>query len=748
MSAAEKAIQWSVVVPVYHGARTLEALHERLTRVMEELGEGFELIFVDDGSGDDSWKVIRTLAERDRRLRGILLMRNYGQANASMAGMAEASGDFVITLDDDLQHPPEEIPKLIEVLAEDPKLDMVIGVPREKHHPLWRNLASGLLNWVSRRMFGKSRSFKLTTFRLMRRQALEPQFGMNLPNPTPGAQLQTITRRTASVTVDHAPRNEGRSGYTLAKMVNKTVYKILGFSTLPLRFLALTGIAGVGLSLALGIFYLAKYLSGRIGVPGFTTLLLVLIFLSGFNFLAFGIFGEYLQQILLSVRRTPPYLVRERVTRDLARQRPRASPGLRSEPRMEPLKEFSFQELDRLAERHGGAFYLCDVDTFGRNYREFLAAFTKIYPRSRLAYSYKTNYLPLLCRRIDDWGGYAEVVSILEYELAVRIGVEPRNIIFNGPCKRQHDLARTLLAGSVVNLDAAYEIPLVEAIARRNPGRELNVGLRCAFDVGTDEPTRFGFDADNGALDKAVSRLSALPGVRLGGLHCHFMPPGRTPDAYARIARRMLDLSVRVHSDLSGRFIDLGGAFFSRMPPALARQFGGDLPTFTDYGRAIATPFAEAYPNGDGPELILEPGMAIVADTMRFVARVLDVKVIGGRKTALISGSIYNILPSKSRRNMPVRRIPADGAGSPVTGPLDLVGYTCMEDDVLFRGYEGEIAAGDLVVFDSVGAYTLVLKPPFIQPAPPVLAIEGGDLSPARRAETFADLFASYELPA
>lgn len=737
-------VRYSVIVPVFHGAATLEALVNRMVPVLEGLGESFEIVLVDDGSKDESWPRICELAARDPRVRGLQLMRNHGQANATMAGMAEARGSLLITLDDDLQHPPEEIPKLIAALEQDSELDMVIGVPHKKHHPVWRNLASGLLNWVSRRMFGRDRSFKLTTFRLLRRRVVEPLLEMNVPHPTPGALLQTITRRSASVVVDHAPRGQGRSGYTLAKMVNKTVDQLLGFTTFPLRSLALIGMVGVALSLVLAIYYLARFMAGRIGVPGFTTLILLLIFISGFNFLAFGIFGEYLQQILLTVRRTPAFVVRARVPEGGPDATRPQHPGTAAVP---APAELGFAELSRLAGRYGEAFYLCDVGVFRRNYREFLRAFQSIYPRTRLAYSYKTNYLPLLCRRVDEWGGYAEVVSMLEYELAVRLGVHPANIIVNGPYKRQRDLASALAAGSVVNLDAAHEVRLVEEVARLHPDRELRVGLRCAFDVGTGEPTRFGLAVEDGELAHVAGRLRAMAGVRLAGLHCHFIPPGRTAAAYGAIARRMLALATEIFDDPSDRFVDLGGAFFSRMPPSLARQFADRIPTFEDYGEAVATPFAESFPDGSGPELILEPGLALVADALKFVTRVIDVKSLAGRNSALVAGSIYNVWPTKSPRNPPLRILPGDGDGRSATpGPVDVVGYTCMEDDVLYRGYEGQVAVGDVAVFDNVGAYSLVLKPPFIEPAPPVLAMEDGTLSEVKRAETFDDVFATFEL--
>jgi hypothetical protein len=237
-------------------------------------------------------------------------MRNYGQANATMAGLEASRGDLLVTMDDDLQNPPEEIAKLVAAFDRDPDLDVVIGAPRKKQHAAWRNAVSNILNAVSSYIFTGGRSFKLTSFRLMRREVAEPLLSLNMPTPAPGAQLYTVTRRIRNVEVDHDSRVEGRSGYTLTKMINLTVSKLLGFTTFPLRFLTVLGIAGVGTSVVLGVVYLMRYLTGAIKVPGWTTLVLLQVFLAGFMFLAIGIIGEYLQQILLSVRRMPTYLVR------------------------------------------------------------------------------------------------------------------------------------------------------------------------------------------------------------------------------------------------------------------------------------------------------------------------------------------------------------------------------------------------------------------------------------------------------
>jgi diaminopimelate decarboxylase len=413
------------------------------------------------------------------------------------------------------------------------------------------------------------------------------------------------------------------------------------------------------------------------------------------------------------------------------------------------MRPFSHAELDRLAESWGESFYIFDSETFRRNWEDFRDAFRRIYTRTQLAYSYKTNYAPAICRYVDRWGGWAEVVSILEYELAIRLGVEPGRILFNGPYKRESHLLRAFEAGSTVNVDSFYEILQIERIARVHPELQLAVGLRCAFPVEGHPTTRFGLDVEGDEFSESVRRLEQLPNASLSGLHCHFMPEGRKATTYGEIARRMIDLTHRVFRDSPARFVDLGGGFFSRMPPELEAQFGGSVPDFADYAEALASPFAEAFPGSVGPDLILEPGMALIADAMQFVARVVDVKETRERRTALLAGSVYNVRPTKSPRNLPLRHVSGDSpTDRRARGPLDLVGYTCMEDDVLHRNFEGEIAVGDFVVFENVGAYTLVLKPPFILPSPPVLELDsdGGALREVRRAETLDDLFISYVL--
>lgn len=407
--------------------------------------------------------------------------------------------------------------------------------------------------------------------------------------------------------------------------------------------------------------------------------------------------------------------------------------------------QLSWAYLETLAQQHGDAFYVLDCEKFQANYQDFLQAFRCVYPRTQIAYSYKTNYLPRLCQLVQGFGGYAEVVSGMEYGLALRIGVPPERIIFNGPYKRPDDLLLALRNGSIVNLDALDEVLAVQAMAATLPEKTLRLGIRCNFALSAESSrSRFGFDVDGTDLQAALSILRTVPNCRIIGLHCHYLAPQRSAAAYQAIAQRMLALANGQFADFALEFIDLGGGFFSRMSEELQQQFSFPIPSFAEYGAAIAEVFAQAYPQADGPELILEPGIALSADTMQFVAQVINIKTLGARHLALVAGSIYDIKPTLNQRNLPltvVSKALAVGAAQ----RMDLVGYTCMENDCLYRDYQGVLAAGDYVIFDNVGAYTNVLRPPFINPAAPILAIhDAANVEIIRQRETADEVFKTY----
>jgi diaminopimelate decarboxylase len=410
--------------------------------------------------------------------------------------------------------------------------------------------------------------------------------------------------------------------------------------------------------------------------------------------------------------------------------------------------ELSWQVLHQLEKDYGDSFYLLDIRQFESNYREFLHAFRSIYPKSNIGYSYKTNYTPRLCQSVNSLGGYAEVVSQMEYDIAIGVGVPPSRIIFNGPLKEKENIENAIRAGSLVNLDSLQEVFIVEALARRWPDLQIAVGLRCNFDIGTNRISRFGFDVEAGELDYAFNTFKSLNNCVIEGLHCHFATSHRSLESYGLRTKNILELSEHYFKDQPPRFIDVGGGFFGKMSETLSQQFDCPIPSYQDYAEVIATQFRNRFSPDSGPELILEPGVAIVADVMKFVGKVVTVKTVRSRKIALVTGSIQNIKPTLTDKKKPliVYKNHDNGIQGKIMGLVDLVGYTCMEHDCLYEDYQGEIGIGDYVVFENVGAYTTVFKPPFIRPNPPIITYDSiyEEYALSRRREASQDVLCTY----
>jgi diaminopimelate decarboxylase len=409
---------------------------------------------------------------------------------------------------------------------------------------------------------------------------------------------------------------------------------------------------------------------------------------------------------------------------------------------------------------HGDAFYVLDTGQFVANYHELLNALRALSPNTFLSYSYKTNYLPRLGRLIDEAGGYAEVVSDMEYRLAIAVGVPPARIIFNGPYKTKAVMEELLLGGGQVNIDAAYELDIVLRLAAKHPGASLGVALRCNFDIGDGVLSRFGFDTTSADFVDALAVIRQTPNLVLFGLHAHFAT--RQLETFRRRSEGMIRL-IRTHFQTPPSYICLGGGLFGKMEDSLAAQFDVPVPDYRQYAEVLAGVFAEAYgalPSAAQPALFLEPGSALVGDSMLFVAKVLNIKSVRGKWIATLTGSQYNINPTLNKKNPPIWVIPGceregtegakgcEGLASkrPVLADVDFAGYTCIESDYLYRHYEGELAVGDYVVFGNVGSYSIVLKPPFILPNVPVVEVNQGEVTLLKRQETFEDVFCGYRM--
>ncbi|MCI8861406.1 MAG: glycosyltransferase family 2 protein [Lachnospiraceae bacterium] len=303
---------YSVVVPVYNSQATLVELHQRLCKVFDEkLSLDFELVLVDDSSRDGSFSKMQQLRQQDKRVKIVQLSRNYGQHCALLCGFKYAKGDYIITMDDDLQHPPEEIPKLIQVLNGDPEIDVVIGRYESKKHGPIRNFGTYLANRVSSAIFKKDPKLQLTSFRIMKRFVVEAMLEMHVDFPRIGHLLLMVSNRICNVVVEHDSRKYGKSGYTFKRLVKDFFANILTNSSFPLIVVRDIGIASFIISILLGIYYLYRYLLYGISIQGWITLVLLILSYSGLILLAIGIIGDYLIRILKEAKKIPNYAIRQ-----------------------------------------------------------------------------------------------------------------------------------------------------------------------------------------------------------------------------------------------------------------------------------------------------------------------------------------------------------------------------------------------------------------------------------------------------
>lgn len=299
----------SIVIPVYNSAATLAPLVERLSTVLSALGLTFELVMVDDGSEDGSWARLTALqTQHPSHVVAIQLMRNFGQHNAIMCGLRHAGGRFVVTMDDDLQNAPEDVPALLAALR-DGGLDLVYGYAARKQHRRWRNAGTFVVRFVHRVVFGTA--VPTTSFRAMRRELVRSILSYDLNYTYLDGLLAWNTQRVGMTPVEHHERPSGRSGYSLAKLLGLGFNLLTNFSLLPLQLVSAVGFTVAIVGLLLGAFYLVQYLGANIAVPGYASTIVAILTLGGLQLLALGMMGEYLGRVHLNINRKPQYTQRE-----------------------------------------------------------------------------------------------------------------------------------------------------------------------------------------------------------------------------------------------------------------------------------------------------------------------------------------------------------------------------------------------------------------------------------------------------
>lgn len=299
----------SVVVPVYKGAESLPELIQEAEETLNSTGLPWEVILVDDGSPDSTWTVIEALCQRHPSVRGIRLMRNFGQHNALLAGLRAARYEVIVTMDDDLQHPPREILKLLEALT--PAVDVVYGVAEEEEHGPLRSLASRLVKLSLAVTLRTPSAQSVSAFRAFR-ASLRDAFALNDdPDLTLDVLLSWSTTLITAVRVQMAPRRYGTSNYTVRLLSRHALNMITGYSTLPLRFVTYMGLTLSAIGTAILTYVVVHYLLFGGRVPGFTFIAATVALFSGAQMLALGILGEYMGRLHFRSMHRPQYLIRQ-----------------------------------------------------------------------------------------------------------------------------------------------------------------------------------------------------------------------------------------------------------------------------------------------------------------------------------------------------------------------------------------------------------------------------------------------------
>jgi undecaprenyl-phosphate 4-deoxy-4-formamido-L-arabinose transferase len=287
----------------------LKELVERLKKVFEDISGNCEVILVNDGSIDNSWQVICDLANKNHWVKGVNLMRNYGQHNALLAGIRMAAYELIVTIDDDLQHPPEEIPKLLEKLDEG--YDVVYGSNEEEKHSFSRNIASQITKLAFQSIMKVRVARKISAFRAFRTSMRDAFECYQAPHPSIDVLLSWATARFSFVDVKHNERKSGVSNYNFRKLFSHAMNMMTGFSTMPLRVASFLGFTFTLFGVGVFLYVFIRYLVQGTPVQGFPFLASVISIFSGVQLFVFGVFGEYLARIYSRTMDRPTYVIQE-----------------------------------------------------------------------------------------------------------------------------------------------------------------------------------------------------------------------------------------------------------------------------------------------------------------------------------------------------------------------------------------------------------------------------------------------------
>lgn len=304
-----QSLKFSAIIPVFNSEALIAETIDRTVAFFENAQLRYELILINDGSTDRSWEIVWQKAQANPHIVAIDLLRNYGQHTAVFCGLQHSTGDYVITLDDDLQNPPEEIIHLIHKILEG--YDVVFGQFHQKQHASYRRLGSRLIALINRRVFHQPPDLVLTNFRIIRREVVERIRNYQTGYPYISGLVLMFSNRRANVMVEHHPRRVGKSNYNLFRIAALVTRILFNYSAFPLHFMTTLGIIISILSFLLGMFYILRTIFVGVRVPGWTTLVVLLSFFNGINLIISSMLGEYIIRLVNQLSSDRSYHIRE-----------------------------------------------------------------------------------------------------------------------------------------------------------------------------------------------------------------------------------------------------------------------------------------------------------------------------------------------------------------------------------------------------------------------------------------------------
>ena len=401
--------------------------------------------------------------------------------------------------------------------------------------------------------------------------------------------------------------------------------------------------------------------------------------------------------------------------------------------------------IKELLSEYGSPLYVFHDAEFIENYEHLCGAMRRYYPHYMPAYSYKTNYTPYVCNLVKSLGGYAEVVSDMELYLALKLGYSHNQIVYNGPCKGPQ-MEIHVLKGGVSNIDNKAEAKRVVGLAKKNPENTIKIGIRINSDIGANFISRFGLEIGGKELEDTIAMLKAVPNIKIVGLHLH-VSRARYIEAWQKRIDNILAAADR-YIEGSPEYIDLGSGMFADMEDYLKEQFTIGIPTYEEYAEVVAGTMAKHYVNYDQkPLLMTEPGTTVVSRYLSLITTVTSVKNIRDRHIAMVDCDYHIAGETCMMMKVPYTHYQF-GDGEESGESPDIMGFTCLEQDYLFKGFPERVKVGDVIQFRNIGGYSVVYKPPFILPCCGMVALDSrGTVKLIKEKETYEDVFKTFKFP-